>query len=169
MGVMATSELKRYKVGNSTKRWVRRIHISSLSPSLPCIRYPYFLDAFERVRVPACMSKHARFAVLFLLFLSFVFPIAFRSSTDLISPCFRVALPTPPRPRGATRPLWWCLQERFLASYPARQVASIDLDGTVYAVSAFYLCAKKLKVSDHCDRGNGQWATLSAKDCLVKC
>eukprot|EP00752_Nemacystus_decipiens_P015679 g13993.t1 len=36
-------------------------------------------------------------------------------------------------------------KERFLASYPARQVASIDLDGTVYAVSAFYLCAKKLK------------------------
>lgn len=37
-------------------------------------------------------------------------------------------------------------QERFLSSYPAKQVASIDLDGTVYAVSAFYLCAKKLKV-----------------------
>ncbi|CAM9097535.1 unnamed protein product, partial [Hapterophycus canaliculatus] len=36
-------------------------------------------------------------------------------------------------------------KERFLASYPAKQVASIDLDGTVYAVSAFYLCAKKLK------------------------
>lgn len=27
-------------------------------------------------------------------------------------------------------------------------MASIDLDGTVYAVSAFYLCAKKLKVCD---------------------
>ncbi|CAN0393114.1 unnamed protein product [Pylaiella littoralis] len=36
-------------------------------------------------------------------------------------------------------------KERFLASYPAKQVASIDLEGTVYAVSAFYLCAKKLK------------------------
>eukprot|EP00903_Cladosiphon_okamuranus_P011279 g10636.t1 len=36
-------------------------------------------------------------------------------------------------------------KERFIASYPARQVASINLDGTVYAVSAFYLCAKKLK------------------------
>ncbi|CAB1096387.1 unnamed protein product [Ectocarpus sp. CCAP 1310/34] len=36
-------------------------------------------------------------------------------------------------------------KERFLASYPVRQVSSIDLDGTVYAVAAFYLCAKKLK------------------------
>lgn len=49
----------------------------------------------------------------------------------------------------------WCLpaffcvvQERFLASYPARQVASIDLDSTVYAVAAFYLCARKLKVGE---------------------
>ncbi|CAM9550344.1 unnamed protein product [Ectocarpus sp. 12 AP-2014] len=36
-------------------------------------------------------------------------------------------------------------KERFLASYPVRQVSNIDLDGTVYAVAAFYLCAKKLK------------------------
>ena len=38
-------------------------------------------------------------------------------------------------------------QERFLASYPTRQAASIDLDNTVYAVAAFYLCARKIKVS----------------------
>ena len=37
-------------------------------------------------------------------------------------------------------------QERFLATYPAKQTASVDLEGTVYAVAAFYLCAKKLKV-----------------------
>lgn len=37
-------------------------------------------------------------------------------------------------------------QERFLATYPARQAASVDLEGAVYAVAAFYLCAKKLKV-----------------------
>ncbi|CAN0172907.1 unnamed protein product, partial [Ectocarpus fasciculatus] len=36
-------------------------------------------------------------------------------------------------------------KERFMASYPVRQTSSIDLDGTVYAVAAFYLCAKKLK------------------------
>lgn len=37
-------------------------------------------------------------------------------------------------------------QERFLDSYPSRQVMNLDLDGSVFAVAAFYLCAKKLNV-----------------------
>lgn len=46
---------------------------------------------------------------------------------------------------------FFCIvQEKFLASYPARQAASIDLDSTVYAVAAFYLCARKLKVGCLC-------------------
>lgn len=39
------------------------------------------------------------------------------------------------------------LQARFRASFPAKQVASLDLDSTVYAVACVYLCAKKLKVT----------------------
>lgn len=57
-------------------------------------------------------------------------------------------IPISPLPRGhATVLAMHARKERFVASHPVRQVAQVDLDGAVYAVSAFYLCAKKLKVS----------------------
>lgn len=43
--------------------------------------------------------------------------------------------------------VFFFFQARFRASYPAKQVASLDLDSTVYAVACVYLCAKKLKVT----------------------